>query len=335
MSSELIQQASAAFKAGDKTQARQLLITALTKDQQDIEAWLLMAEVVDDPQKRIECYQRVLSLDPENLIAKLALESTASPQTIEPAPVEPPSTPIPAQTKPKSKLFAPVVLFSIVILVLIAASIFAGPTVIAFINPTPTTTATATATSTSTPTPTSTKTATPTVTNTPTATNTPRSTNTPRPTATPEVGSRQNPVPFSEMMMLTLSNGTREFSISVEDVVRGDEAWQMIYAANMFNDPAPQGKEWILIDVKILYLTGPQDSVLEINQYFFDIVSNGQILDLPFAVVPEPELNVSLFPLGLGEGWLAGQVYTRDSNPLLVIGYVPDRNNGFYFSLTP
>ncbi|MCS6872275.1 MAG: hypothetical protein RML95_12000 [Anaerolineae bacterium] len=73
--SKLLLEARVAVAAGDKPKARQLLEQALTIDDSNVQAWLLMARAVDTPRERRICYENVLDIDPNNAEARRALES--------------------------------------------------------------------------------------------------------------------------------------------------------------------------------------------------------------------------------------------------------------------
>jgi len=182
----------------------------------------------------------------------------------------------------------------------------------------------------------------PTNTTAPTITNTPKPTNTPRPTLTrtsmptstpaPEIGSYEIPYPYGYSM--SLGNSTQEFKITLKDVKRGDDAWQMLYNVNQFNEPAPEGMEWIGTLIKTEYTKGPSGKVLELDRYFVNTVTKGSILEIPFYLGPDPEFDLKILPGGEGEGWIFGHVYVDDSDPMVVFAY-SGGNPGFYMSPTP
>ncbi len=85
---------------GQKVPAMQQLAIFLRANPRHLEAWFLMAQLVDDPSKKSDCYQHVLQLDPGNPLAEQALremlqsvlppvEAPASPQTPTETPAEP------------------------------------------------------------------------------------------------------------------------------------------------------------------------------------------------------------------------------------------------------
>lgn len=66
-------EASVALERGDRSTARTILKDALREDPDNAQAWLLLADSVDDPGQRRDCIERVLTLDPDNLRAREAL----------------------------------------------------------------------------------------------------------------------------------------------------------------------------------------------------------------------------------------------------------------------
>lgn len=60
---------------GDKEGAIKMLVSSLRLNGNDVEAWLLLGEVIDDPAKKRDCYNQVLKLSPNNLLALNGLES--------------------------------------------------------------------------------------------------------------------------------------------------------------------------------------------------------------------------------------------------------------------
>ena len=165
----------------------------------------------------------------------------------------------------------------------------------------------------------------------------PPPTRTPRPTATPEapeVGSRANPVPFSEPFGLVMGQ-TKQFTLSVTRAHRGDEAWSRILEANQFNDPPLEGMEYILLYVEVDYTEGPADEPLQLDTYDFDVVSKGQVIESVSVVEPDPEFSISFFPAAARGGWFAWPCFVDAPGPLLVIGMDLLGRRGFYFAPPP
>lgn len=73
----------AAVKAGNKAQAFQYLRQAVVENPKDKTAWLWISTLVDDPEKKSYCFQKVLEVDPNNQYALRGMNSIAKP-AIEP-----------------------------------------------------------------------------------------------------------------------------------------------------------------------------------------------------------------------------------------------------------
>jgi len=71
---ELLQRGQAAARVGHRAEAREDLGQAVEIDPGYVEAWLALAGVVDDPHEKEDCFEKILSLDPDHVEAKLGLE---------------------------------------------------------------------------------------------------------------------------------------------------------------------------------------------------------------------------------------------------------------------
>ena len=71
---ELVQRGKAAARVGRLDQAREYLGRAIELAPNNVEAWLALAAVEDDPGGKIACFETVLQLDPNNVEASLGLE---------------------------------------------------------------------------------------------------------------------------------------------------------------------------------------------------------------------------------------------------------------------
>jgi hypothetical protein len=72
-SSDFLQLGIAAFKAGNKQDARHYLFKAIEKEPNNEQAWLYMAAALDDLDKRRQCLYRVLSINPSSQVASREL----------------------------------------------------------------------------------------------------------------------------------------------------------------------------------------------------------------------------------------------------------------------
>jgi hypothetical protein len=66
----LVQSAIDAIHQGDKPKAIELIRQVLSTTPNDVDAWLVLATVLDDPQRKRQCLNRVLTIDPTNKLAR-------------------------------------------------------------------------------------------------------------------------------------------------------------------------------------------------------------------------------------------------------------------------
>ncbi len=150
----------------------------------------------------------------------------------------------------------------------------------------------------------------------PEPTDTPKPTPVP-PTATPQpIGlSRSNPYPRSEVV------SAPNWDVQVLEVKRGEEAWKDIQAANMFNEAAPEGMEYLLVKlhVKSTYADSDEHSIGGCD---FDVTGDRLIrytCSMAMVVEPDPQLDARLFTGGEAEGWSAYLVAQGEGNLILVV----------------
>ena len=161
---------------------------------------------------------------------------------------------------------------------------------------------------------------------------TPIPTSTELPTESPSIGIRSNPVPLGQPFGLVYQN-TANFQVTVLEVIRGQNAWNIIYQANMFNEPAKEGMEYAIAKIGVNYQTSSQeDLTLNITDWEFKSVSNNQIFSTSSIVPPEPALNVNLFPGGYGEGYIVLDIFAADPVPLIIYNELLSTDM-FYFSM--
>lgn len=67
---QFVQSAIEAAKQGDKNKAIEFLKQVLNANPNDVDAWLVLAAVMDDPKRKRQCLNRVLALDPVNMMAR-------------------------------------------------------------------------------------------------------------------------------------------------------------------------------------------------------------------------------------------------------------------------
>lgn len=76
--SELLAEAAAAASLGDRAEAERLYRRATERSPGNSTAWLGLAAAIDSPDEKRACYERVLSINPNNGEARIALQRLAS-----------------------------------------------------------------------------------------------------------------------------------------------------------------------------------------------------------------------------------------------------------------
>ncbi|WP_194174957.1 S8 family serine peptidase [Desulfofundulus thermobenzoicus] len=149
--------------------------------------------------------------------------------------------------------------------------------------------------------------------------------------------SRTNPASIGTPLFARWNDykGSHQAKIILVDIIRGEQAWQIIQEANSFNDPPQSGHEYILAKIKFEYLEGPDpDTQYHISGYDFTAVSEaGRDYEYCSVVEPEPDLDYRLYPGASCEGWAAYQVEVIDDKPLLTFGRDYDGKGGIWFKL--
>ena len=139
---------------------------------------------------------------------------------------------------------------------------------------------------------------------------------------------RNNPVPFGEMAI------TNNWEITFLDIIKGEEAWELIETANQFNNPPKEGMEYILVKVKVRNIA-TVDEVSYIERHSFKSIGSTNVLhEFISVVVPEPELRAPLFPGGKYEGWVILESAIGETD-LVALFYDYLEENKRFFSLEP
>lgn len=109
-----------------------------------------------------------------------------------------------------------------------------------------------------------------------------------------------------------------DWQVAVLDAVSGAAAWEMIYAANQFNDPPPDRAMYVVVRVRVKYIGWMEDGVSVSDSSFTLVNSQGAAYDAPSVVEPEPDLFFELYPGGSVEGYLVFQAKEDDSGLALL-----------------
>lgn len=136
-----------------------------------------------------------------------------------------------------------------------------------------------------------------------------------------KLGSRTNPVPFKKTVTVEdeLYNDEGEsfpikFDLTVLEVIRGEDAYQKLKSMNEFNEPAPEGYEWLLAKTKVKFTeSATEDLSFHIDGIMnFEMVSeNGDIYSGDIIGTTEPEFSYEMYVGNEKEGYISGLVKTE------------------------
>ncbi len=156
--------------------------------------------------------------------------------------------------------------------------------------------------------------------------------------------SRSNPVGVDTPLSiwtgttgLTTARNDYEVQITLLQVVRGEEAWQLVRERWRVNDPPEAGHEYILARLRFEYLTGPTpDTSYQIaTPYLTAVASDGKEYRRASVLDPNPGVYANLYPGASHEGWATFQVAKTDAKPLMAFGRRRDGTEGIWFKLYP
>ena len=110
-------------------------------------------------------------------------------------------------------------------------------------------------------------------------------------------------------------------TISVEDMVRGEQAWALIRTADSDNPPPGEGFEYLLARIRVACYaqSGPSNIFYTVKSNDFKVYdTNGEAYALPDVAVPEPALiGKTLYPDDVAEGWIAFLLARNHAHPLM------------------
>lgn len=145
---------------------------------------------------------------------------------------------------------------------------------------------------------------------------------------TSEEGTRANPMPLNSPLSvagtMTDTDTYDDFDVSMDitviESIRGQKAWELIQAENQFNEPAPEGKEYILnkIQIKAYDIASPENK-FNMSEADFEYVSGSGTtygVDGSYAVIPN-SLDATLYNDATGEGYIYGIIDKSDTDPLV------------------
>lgn len=148
--------------------------------------------------------------------------------------------------------------------------------------------------------------------------------------------SRTNPAPVGTKQIITVSDFLDNYTteVTVTETIRGQKAWELIKAANMFNSEPGADEEYILAKIKVKVIDVKDDKKLDISGLSFKTYNDKNVeYDYTSVVEPDPSLRTSLYTGGEHEGYAAYKVKKSDTSPKLVYGQKYDGTGGIWFKL--
>lgn len=141
-----------------------------------------------------------------------------------------------------------------------------------------------------------------------------------------KLGSRSNPVPFQKTATIDdeiyNDNGDAfpiKFDLTVTEVIRGDAAYQKLKAMNEFNEPGPEGYEWVLAKTKVKFVeSATKDLAFHIDgiMNFTAVSESGDIYSGDVVGSTEPDFSFEMYVGNEKEGYIAKLVKSGEKAQL-------------------
>jgi len=149
--------------------------------------------------------------------------------------------------------------------------------------------------------------------------------------------SRTNPAPINTPQSINISNYLEEYTatVTVLEVIGGDNAWKKIQDANMFNGAPSDGKKYVLVKVQAIISAVKDDKAVDLNNYLFKTFSSSNVeySDWISVVEPSPQFSGQVYSGGVLEGYITFEVGKDDISPKIVFGQNYDGTGGIWFSI--
>ncbi|WP_438351558.1 stalk domain-containing protein [Paenibacillus sp. FA6] len=153
-----------------------------------------------------------------------------------------------------------------------------------------------------------------------------------------KVSTRQNPAKIGQEATFHVSDFMDDYkgTISISEVVRGEQAWNLISEANQFNSAPKDGYEYILAKINIGVTENKKtDAYIDVNSVNFKLVStSGTDYDFVSVVEPDPSIDSKIYVGSSNTGWAAFEVKKSDQSPLITYGRKYDGTGGVWFKTT-
>lgn len=152
---------------------------------------------------------------------------------------------------------------------------------------------------------------------------------------TPEPGSEENPMKTGETFLGVYTDGDEKsqynIGISLQEVVRGSQAMDVLREAHALNPKPEEGKEYIIARFQVRYISDATEGnpPLYLNKFNFAFFpSEGEQEALPIVIMPEPAFDITLSEPGVADGWLVFSADIDDDSPKAVFA------KSLYFDLS-
>ena len=146
--------------------------------------------------------------------------------------------------------------------------------------------------------------------------------------------SMSNPAPIGTMQTAQFEYIVDKFTanVTIKEILRGAAAWDLIKEANMFNEEAGTGYEYILAKIDFKLTNAPASKTYGLSGYNFDLISDkGKAYEKELVIAPEPELTAELYKNASSEGYVAFKVSVGDKAPKIAFGRNYDGTGGIWF----
>lgn len=148
---------------------------------------------------------------------------------------------------------------------------------------------------------------------------------------------RSNPAALNTTATIAVDEIINKYTaeIKVNQVLRGDEANQMVADANMFNDPPAEGYEYLVANITFKVVSNAKaDAKVRVSPVNFTLVSEqGKDYEVAWAVNPDPSIEAELYAGASHTGWATFIVKKDDKNPLMTYGRKFDGTGGVWFKV--
>lgn len=133
-----------------------------------------------------------------------------------------------------------------------------------------------------------------------------------------KVGTRSNPVKINEIASIdtvTYDDSSNEYKtkieLSVNKVIRGEQAQQKLKEMNEFNEDAPDGYEWVLVKSKVKVADSETDDhpfTIDGIMNFKFVSESGDVYSGDITGTTEPDFSFEMYNGNEKEGFIAGLV---------------------------